>query len=289
MAWMRRLIARAERPALPAFPGWKVRSQDEAHGLRDQLWGEHSPVAACERKKAASGSVRGFSAPAGQTVEFEVHRGDAGEVNWRETLVCPVTGLSNRLRAAFHLFISECLPDRKARLFITEQTTPFYRHMRGLFPRTIGSEYSPSRTLGKVDKKGIRNEDLTRLTFASQYFDAILTFDVLEHVPDYVAALSECARVLKPGGRIYITVPFTYAPPTVVRARRLPDGTVEHLLPPEYHGDPVGTGGILCYYHFGYDFLDAMRSAGFSDAYVCFSSSVEFGYFGVQAIIVGVR
>lgn len=41
-------------------------------------------------------------------------------------------------------------------------------------------------------------------------FDAVLLTEVLEHVPDPVSALKEQWRILKPGGRILITVPFVW-------------------------------------------------------------------------------
>ena len=41
------------------------------------------------------------------------------------------------------------------------------------------------------------------------------------------------------------------------------DGTIEHLHPPEYHGDPLDPGGCLCFHHFGWDLLDLLRDAGF--------------------------
>ena len=50
----------------------------------------------------------------------------------------------------------------------------------------------------------VRNEDVTQLTFSDNYFDTVLCFDVLEHVPDYRAALKEFYRALKPGGKVYI-------------------------------------------------------------------------------------
>ena len=53
---------------------------------------------------------------------------------------------------------------------------------------------------------------------------------------------------------------------TETLARMDADGRVEHLQPPEYHGDPLG-GGVLCFHHFGWDLLAAMREAGFSDAH----------------------
>ena len=48
------------------------------------------------------------------------------------------------------------------------------------------------------------------LPFESASFDTVLCTSVLEHVHDAEAAVSEIARVLKPGGRIIITVPFLY-------------------------------------------------------------------------------
>lgn len=274
---------------LPALPVWKIRSYAEARGLGGQVWAAHSAVRAYEREKEVSGSVCGFSAPAGQFVEFEVRR-DGDKPNWRETLVCPVTGLNNRVRAAYHLFMADQRPTPDARIFLTEQTTPFYRHMRSLFAGAVGSEYLPHIARGETDDRGFRNEDLTQLTFPDEHFDAILTFDVLEHVPDYVAALNECARVLKSGGRAYITVPFTYEATTTVRARVSADGRTEHLREPEYHGDPIGSGRVLAYYNFGYSLIEDMKRAGFSDAYVCLYGSIEFGYLGaMQAMIVGVR
>jgi 2-polyprenyl-3-methyl-5-hydroxy-6-metoxy-1,4-benzoquinol methylase len=50
------------------------------------------------------------------------------------------------------------------------------------------------------------------LPFESESFDAILSFDVLEHVQSPVATLAECRRVLKPGGRLYLVFPSYWQP-----------------------------------------------------------------------------
>jgi len=50
----------------------------------------------------------------------------------------------------------------------------------------------------------------TRLPFADECFDTVLCTSVLEHVDSPEAAISEAYRVLRPGGRILITVPFMY-------------------------------------------------------------------------------
>lgn len=51
------------------------------------------------------------------------------------------------------------------------------------------------------------NGSLYQPPFPDEAFDKILLSEVLEHVPDDVAALRSLSRVLKPGGLIAITVP----------------------------------------------------------------------------------
>lgn len=49
--------------------------------------------------------------------------------------------------------------------------------------------------------------DCTHLPFASDTLSEVICSEVLEHVEDDQAAINELARVLKPGGQSYITVP----------------------------------------------------------------------------------
>jgi SAM-dependent methyltransferase len=49
--------------------------------------------------------------------------------------------------------------------------------------------------------------DATALPFASESFDAVTMFDLLEHVPDDKKAVSEALRVLRPGGFLLISTP----------------------------------------------------------------------------------
>jgi SAM-dependent methyltransferase len=53
--------------------------------------------------------------------------------------------------------------------------------------------------------------DLTKeLPFSDNYADTIVSFQVMEHLPEPMIFLTECLRILKPGGRIIITVPFMW-------------------------------------------------------------------------------
>lgn len=49
--------------------------------------------------------------------------------------------------------------------------------------------------------------DATALPFRSETFDRIIAAEILEHIPNDLGALQELWRVLKPGGRIAVTVP----------------------------------------------------------------------------------
>ena len=49
--------------------------------------------------------------------------------------------------------------------------------------------------------------DATNLPFPDGSFDAIIAAEILEHVPNDGAAMAEIARVLRPGGRVAVTVP----------------------------------------------------------------------------------
>ena len=49
--------------------------------------------------------------------------------------------------------------------------------------------------------------DLLALPFDDASFDVVIASEVLEHIPDDAQALAEVARVVRPGGRVAVTVP----------------------------------------------------------------------------------
>jgi SAM-dependent methyltransferase len=228
------------------------------------------------------------------TVEWH-GRPDPGDP--REGLVCPSCRLNSRQRTALGL-LRDRTPDPQARVYSTEQISPVYLWLRRRYANAIGSEFQPdparvsglSLWLARHGlRESIRDLDVTALALDSASLDAIASFDVLEHVPDYTAALAEFARCLRPGGTLVLTAPFNpHTEQTVVRARLADDGSIEHLLPPEIHGDPL-SDGVLCWYHFGWDVLDRCRDAGFDEAAWHYSWDPGQALFGMWTLVARKR
>ena len=207
--------------------------------------------------------------------------------NWRERVLCPC-GLNNRIRASVQILEQILGADTRAAIYIAEQVTPLYKTLAKRFPLLVGSEYLGEQiALGSVDANGVRNESITKLTFSDNAFDYVLNFDVLEHIPEPMLGLKEIFRVLKPGGRLVLSVPFLQEQQnTRVRARLLEDGSVEHLAEPQYHGDPVSASGCLCFQDFGWDLLDRMRDLGFKEVSLLLYWSDKLGYYGVEQSLI---
>lgn len=234
---------------------------------------------------SCEGNLNGYSYPARQDVSFKILKA-GNSMNWRETLVCPVTDLSNRMRSCLHAFDIECGPYIDNPIYSMEQTTPAYAYLEKSFTNVIGSEYLGDNIKSGMVLDGLRHEDVTNMSFDDGSLSHILSFDVFEHVPDYTKGFEECYRVLNAEGNILWTVPFIrQSKDNIVRATIQDDGPIEHLLEPEYHGDPVNPDGVLCYYHFGWELLSQVRQIGFKDVYACLFWSDAFGYLGSESLI----
>jgi SAM-dependent methyltransferase len=85
--------------------------------------------------------------------------------------------------------------------FFLEAATAHYQ-VSGLDPSVQAVGFCRDRGLAGVREGGV--EDLVDL---KPGYDAVTFFDVIEHLPDDIGALTLARRVLRPGGRVFVTVP----------------------------------------------------------------------------------
>lgn len=206
--------------------------------------------------------------------------------NWRERLVCRGCQMNNRQRLVAKLVQQAAAPYDRPKVYLMEQVTPIFEWLRTLNTIEVhGSEYlGPAHKAGSRIR-GVRHEDIMNLSYPDDSFDLIVSNDVMEHIPDPERALRECFRVLKRGGTVLATFPFHSAHETTRIRASLVGNTIEHLLPPEYHGNPLSSSGSLVFRDFGWDLLDTMRAVGFSPVHCEVYSSDEFGHLGTGLLV----
>lgn len=87
-----------------------------------------------------------------------------------------------------------------------------------VFPETrlVGCDFSAgmlARAAARCPAARLVQGDAGRLPFADGSFDAIVSTEAFHWFPDQAAALAECFRVLRPGGRLLLAVVNTPAAP----------------------------------------------------------------------------
>lgn len=81
-------------------------------------------------------------------------------------------------------------------------------HHLGQYGQVFGVDYNPlplpvAQARGMPVSQGSGSE----LPFPDDTFDLAALLDTVEHIPDELGVLQECRRVLKPGGKLVVTVP----------------------------------------------------------------------------------
>ena len=217
--------------------------------------------------------------------------------NWRERLVCPFCQLNNRQRLVATVMKQrlEKYYTRTATIYLMEQVTAFYRWAESqlTYHKLIGSEYMFDERSGKpIDNligpdrsEKIRHEDVMNLSFEDESFDLIVSNDVFEHVPDPKLAFAECSRILRPGGTLLATFPFSVTKHESLTRATLNQGKIKHILNPIFHGNPISSEGSLVFTDFGWDCLDMFLKVGFEDAKIALYGSDLYKHFGVPVSI----
>jgi SAM-dependent methyltransferase len=175
---------------------------------------------------------------------------------FRDYLLCSQCLSIPRERAVFHV-LNSLRPNWRS-LAIHESSPSdraTSRKLRMEAPGYVATQFDPNIPLGSVHPTlGYRCENLAAQTFPDASFDVIVTQDVFEHLLDPAGSIRDIARTLRPGGVHVCSVPIVRKwESSRTRAMLNADGTIKHLLPAEYHGNPVDDAGSLVTTDWGYD------------------------------------
>ena len=159
---------------------------------------------------------------------------------------CPNCASLERHRQ-FALILKERAVDLRNASVLHFAPERVFQKLHGDLPDYVMGDVNPKARYGSR----LRKLDISAIDFPDASFDYLIAFDVLEHVVNDIKAFTEIARVLKPGGRAFLTVPLicelqsTYRPPADM---------------------PIAIRDIICGPDhkrlYGRDFVDFLRNAG---------------------------
>jgi SAM-dependent methyltransferase len=156
--------------------------------------------------------------------EWGLSEDETQYVDRQQGLLCAHCGSSLR-SMALALAICRCYGHGGTfRQFVTKFRT---RRLRVLEVNEAGALTQFLSKLPKHQLVKYPEVDMMRMPYLDRSYDLVVHSDTLEHVPQPVAALAECYRVLAPGGYCAFTIPVIVDRMTRSRAG----------LPPSYHGD----------------------------------------------------
>lgn len=199
-------------------------------------------------------------------------------LNWRERLVCPNCRCNSRQRFIIQKVFDYYEQGKKVLMY--EHRSDVFRLVQREIQDVTGFEYVGD-TYKEKTYGDIMCEDICNLDFQDEAFDIVVSNDVFEHVIEYDRAFEEAYRVLKPSGRLIFTVPFDGN--NVQTQRRAIQGEqgIVATEPEWYHSNPVPElPPMLVCQIFGWDILDSLKRAGFTDAYVKVYYGLKDGYLG---------
>lgn len=224
--------------------------------------------------------IPGKCAMCGSKYGFSVSVNANQATNLREALECNGCSRMRRERIVFELVRELCAKGKnKIYLYETGRNLEFVNELSG---KAIGSEYISSECKSGDVVDGVLHEDAHHLSFNDEEFDIAVSRDVFEHINNIKQCIGEMFRILRGGGTAIITIPWN--PGTISnhqRAKFDEKNDVVYLDVPAYHWNPVtNKRDSLVFWDYGWEFLELLKEAGFSDAYVLGYRDARKGYMG---------
>lgn len=121
-----------------------------------------------------------------------------------ENILCPHCMSTARERLVLGILKGIELHDKDILHFSPEKNISHYLRR---FAAVISADIAPG--FYKNTDKNVVAADATQLQYPAAKFDIVIANHIMEHIPDDIAAMKEIYRVLKPGGRAILQVPYS--------------------------------------------------------------------------------
>jgi len=205
------------------------------------------------------GTMKGYDNVAGRTTEFtiqttnfreDVRARESGSITRQRAVVCALSiALLGHPNASL-VTIAEYVRAARLRIYIADCSTALFVYLKKFLTDSnlVFSGYFGVGHRSGAFVNGVRHEDLVATSFPSEYFDIVVTSEVLEHIPDAHRAEAEIVRILQPAGSYIFTVPLDpFGEADTVLAELDVNGNVVFHVPAVYRADPCRPEGILAY------------------------------------------
>ena len=189
----------------------------------------------------------------------------------RGELKCNKCSLTNRDRLFYKSLIFCGINDIQSGL-IFERVTNLFDKLNQKFTlkgvEFAGHDYQSGEAFLKNDIE-LEHQNIENTSFTDCTFDYVLHCDVLEHVNNPYAAITDCLRVLKTNGTLLFSAPI-YSGQIGDKTTAILDESneVKFLGDEMYHGDPLSDKGVPVFTLFGIDLIERLNKNGFACSYL---------------------
>ncbi len=119
----------------------------------------------------------------------------------------------------------------------------------------------------------VQKQDATQFSFADNRFDWVIGNHILEHIPEDIKAMKEIFRVLKPGGRAVLQVPYSEILPSTIEETGINDPLKQSAL--------FGQKDHVRIYALN-DYLLRLRQVGFEVDVIPYSALQQYYFLAIQ-------
>ena len=119
----------------------------------------------------------------------------------------------------------------------------------------------------------VQKQDATHFSFAGESFDFVIGNHILEHIPGDKKAMQEIFRVLKPGGRAILQIPYTQYLNETIEIPGINNAAQQSYL--------FGQKDHVRIYLLS-NYADRLRQAGFEVSIIPYSALQQYYYLAIQ-------